>query len=226
MHKPVVQVSLDLVSTDEALRMAEIAVEAGVDWLEAGTPLILAEGMHSIRALHHAFPDHPIVADLKIMDGGALETQLAAEAGASWVVVMGRAHDATVRAVVREAHKSGVRVMGDVLGGTDHGADAARMEELGVDAIIAHLGFDERGENPTASVFDFLERVVARTHLPVQAVGGIRIDDLAALPRMGAPLVVVGAPLVIATDAFAPAADEGTLRGVLRQVVQRVHAAL
>lgn len=223
-RRPVVQLSLDLVSIDEALRMARMAVEVGVDWLEAGTPLILAEGMHSVRALHRAFPDHPVVADLKIMDGGGLETRLAAEAGASWVVVMGRAHDATVRAVVREAHGRGVRVMGDVLGSTDYGAEAARMEALGVDAVIAHLGFDERGEHPEASVFDFLGRVVSRTRLPVQAVGGIRIEDLAALPRMGAPLVVVGAPLVISAEAFAPAADDMTLRQVLRQVVQQVHA--
>ncbi len=123
-ERPVVQRSVDLISTDDALRMARLAVEAGVDWLEAGIPLILAEGMHSVHALHCAFPDYPVVADLQIMDGGARETRLAAEAGASWVVVMGRAHGATVRAVVREARWCGVRVMGDVLGSTDYGAEA------------------------------------------------------------------------------------------------------
>ncbi len=41
-----------------------IAVRAGVDWLEAGTPLVLAEGLHSVRALREEFPTHLIVADL------------------------------------------------------------------------------------------------------------------------------------------------------------------
>ncbi len=48
--KPIVQVSLDLTDIDEALRTAHIAVQAGVDWLEAGTPLLLAEGLHGVRA--------------------------------------------------------------------------------------------------------------------------------------------------------------------------------
>lgn len=222
--EPTVQISLDLTSIDEALEVAAVAVRAGVDWLEAGTPLVLAEGMRSVRALHERFPDHPVVADLKIMDGGGLETELAAEAGAAWVVVMSRATDATVRAVVAAAHERDVAVMGDVLGAEDYRKETRRMEALGVDAVIAHLGFDERGEKPELSVFDFLADVVGATGLPVQAVGGIRLDDLPRLPGMGAPLVVVGAPLVISTERFAPAADLDTLERVLRQVVAGVRA--
>lgn len=220
--EPTVQISLDLTSVDEALEVADVAVRAGVDWLEAGTPLILAEGMRGVRALHERFPGHPIVADLKIMDGGGLETELAAEAGAAWVVVMSRATDATVRAVVAVAHERNVAVMGDVLGAESYADETKRMEALGVDAVIAHLGFDERGEKPELSVFDFLPEVVAATQLPVQAVGGIRLDDLPRLPGMGAPLVVVGAPLVISTERFAPAADLATLERVLREVVAEV----
>lgn len=220
---PTVQISLDLTSTAEALEVAEVAVEAGVDWLEAGTPLVLAEGVHAIRALHERFPGHPIVADLKIMDGGGLETRLAAEAGASFVVVMSRATDATVRAVVKAARELGIEVMGDVLGCADYAAEAARMTGLGVDAVLAHLGFDERAERPEMSVFDFLGDVVGATALPVQAVGGLRIEDLSRLPGLGAPLVVIGAPLVISTEAFATTADLDTLGKILREVVAAVH---
>ena len=62
---PIVQISLDLTSLDEALETAAIAVDAGVDWLEAGTPLIIAEGMNGVRALRERFPQTPIVADLQ-----------------------------------------------------------------------------------------------------------------------------------------------------------------
>ena len=48
--KPIVQISLDIINLEEALATAAMALEAGVDWLEAGTPLILAEGMHGVRA--------------------------------------------------------------------------------------------------------------------------------------------------------------------------------
>ncbi|HBB73279.1 MAG TPA: D-arabino 3-hexulose 6-phosphate aldehyde lyase, partial [Planctomycetaceae bacterium] len=37
--RPIVQISLDLVDIDEALDTAALALRAGVDWLEAGTPL-------------------------------------------------------------------------------------------------------------------------------------------------------------------------------------------
>ena len=95
--RPIVQISLDLTNIDEALETAALAMRAGVDWLEAGTPLILAEGLHGVRALRKAFPSTPIVADLKTMDGGYLEAEMMAKAGATHVVVMARAHRDEVR---------------------------------------------------------------------------------------------------------------------------------
>ena len=141
---PIVQISLDVTSLDEALDTAAIAVEAGVDWLEAGTPLLLAEGLRAVQQLRSRFPDHPIVADLKTMDGGYLETEMMAKAGANLVVVMGRAHEATIRRVVDAGRDFGVKVMGDNLAARDRVACARRMEDLGVDFIVHHIGFDER----------------------------------------------------------------------------------
>src|SRR3954447_13394346 len=105
LNFPIVQISLDLTSLDEALETAEIAVAAGVDWLEAGTPLILAEGLRAVEGLRRRFPNHPIVADLKTMDGGYLEAEMMARAGATYVVVMGRAHEATVRRTIDAARE-------------------------------------------------------------------------------------------------------------------------
>src|SRR6476646_3910237 len=116
---PIVQISLDLTNLAEAIEMAEIAVAAGVDWLEAGTPLLLAEGLRAVETLHVRFPNHPIVADLKTMDGGYLEAEMMAKAGASYVVVMGRAHEATIRRVVEAGRDFNIRVMGDNLGADD-----------------------------------------------------------------------------------------------------------
>jgi 3-hexulose-6-phosphate synthase/6-phospho-3-hexuloisomerase len=224
-HPPVVQVSLDLTSVEEALHVAEIAVRAGVDWLEAGTPLILAEGLRGVRALRERFPQHPIVADLKTMDGGELEAEMMAQAGASCVVVMSQAHPATVRAVVRAARRRGLKVMGDVLAAADKPAAARALQADGCDYVIVHTGFDERHENTAATPWDDLAAVVAAVDVPVQAVGGLRLEDLGRLPAAGAPLVVVGAPLVIDHNAFRAATEDEALEAVLRDVVARVHAA-
>src|SRR5438270_11655274 len=151
LHHPIVQLSLDLTSLDDALETAAIGVEAGVDWLEAGTPLLLAEGLRAVEGLRARFPDHPIVADLKTMDGGYLEAELTAKAGADLVVVMGRAHEATIRRVVDAGRDFGIRVMGDNLAADDRVASARWMELLGVDFIVHHVGYDERNMIPGLS---------------------------------------------------------------------------
>ena len=217
---PIVQLSLDLTSLEEAIDTAAVAVEAGVDWLEAGTPLLLAEGLHAVEGLRRRFPDHPIVADLKTMDGGYLEAEMMAGAGADVVVVMGRAHEATIRRVVDAGRDFGVKVMGDNLGAEDRVECAVWMESLGVDFIVHHIGFDERGMIPGLSPMDELDDVVRAVSIPVQAVGGLSVEQAIQCPAHGAPLVVIGAPLVIDGAAFRPAGGE--LFPVLRRICDEI----
>ncbi len=221
-----VQISLDLLSIDESLATAEMALRAGVDWLEAGTPLIIAHGMHGVRALRERFPKTPIVADLKTMDGGYLEAEVMAKAGATHVVVMARAHEETVRCVVQAGRDFGVKVMGDNLGCEDMVAGARQLEALGCDYVIHHIGYDERrgiaarGER-MPSPLDQLREVVAAVSVPVQAVGGLTLEQAVRAPEYGAPLVVLGAPLVIDADAFKTAS--GNLEDSLRMICEKVH---
>ena len=217
---PIVQLSLDLTSLEEAIDTAAVAVKAGVDWLEAGTPLLLAEGLHAVEGLRRRFPDHPIVADLKTMDGGYLEAEMMAGAGADVVVVMGRAHEATIRRVVAAGRDFGVKVMGDNLGAEDRVECAVWMESLGVDFIVHHIGFDERGMIPGLSPMDELDDVVRAVSIPVQAVGGLSVEQAIQCPAHGAPLVVIGAPLVIDGAAFRPAGGE--LFPVLRRICDEI----
>ena len=225
--KPIVQISLDITTKEEALETAEMAMRAGVDWLEAGTPLIIAEGMHGVRALRERFPDTPIVADLKTMDGGYLEAEMMAKAGATHVVVMAQAHEETIRCVVKAGKDFGVEVMGDNMVSGDMVAGARFLEDLGCDYVIHHIGYDERrgiaarGER-MPSPLDQLREVVEAVDIPVQAVGGLSLEQAVQTPEYGAPLVVLGAPLTIDADAFKTAS--GDLEGSLRLICEEVHA--
>jgi 3-hexulose-6-phosphate synthase len=222
LSHPIVQLSLDLTSLDEALDTAAIGVDAGVDWLEAGTPLLLAEGLRAVEALRARFPDQPIVADLKTMDGGYLEAEMMAKAGADLVVVMGRAHEATIRRVVDAGRDFGIKVMGDNLA-ADNRVECARwLERLGVDFIVHHIGYDERNMIHGLSPLDELDAVVAAVSIPVQAVGGLSIEQAIECPAHGAPLVVIGAPLVIDDAAFRAA--DGDLLPRLKQICERIKA--
>jgi 3-hexulose-6-phosphate synthase len=223
----IVQISLDVTSIPEAIETAHLAIRCGVDWLEAGTPLIIAEGMNGVRALRSEFPGVPIVADLKTMDGGWLEAELMASAGATHVVVMERAHAETVKMVVKAGRDFGVAVMGDNLGAEDKIAAARRLEDLGCDFIIHHVGYDERRGLAAAglavpSPLDQLREIVAAVRVPVQAVGGLSIEQAIRTPEYGAPLVVLGAPLTIDAEAFRTAS--GDLESALRLICEKVHA--
>lgn len=220
---PVIQVSLDVETIDEALALAGGAVRAGVDWLEAGTPLILSEGLHAVEALRGEFPDHPIVADLKTMDGGGLECEMMARAGADMVVVMSQAHWATIKEVVAMARRYGVKVMGDVLNALDKPAAARELEALGVDYIIVHTGFDERRHVEGVSPLDDLPAVLDAVDVPVQAVGGLSVEQAIEAVHMGADLFVIGAPLVIDAESFHAA--DSHYEETLREIVERVRAA-
>ena len=219
-ESPIVQISLDLTSLDEAIEMAQVAVAAGVDWLEAGTPLLLAEGAHAVETLRAMFPAHPIVADLKIMDGGYLETEMMAKAGASFVVVMGRAHEATIRRSIEAARAYGIQVMGDNMLAADRVDNARWLASLGVDVVIHHIGYDERRMVKGLSPLDELAAVVAAVDVPVQAVGGLSIAQAIACPSYGAPLVVLGAPLVIAANDFTPSGSD--LGSILREICSEI----
>jgi len=221
----IVQVSLDLKTLDDALRMAAIAVEAGADWLEIGTPLVLAEGTRAVRALRKEYPDHPLVADLKIMDGGYGEAAMYAEAGADAVVVMGRAHDATVQRVCAAGGAFGLLVMGDDMAAPDRVAEARRLEELGVGMVLHHIGHDHRDmqRDLQLSPLTDLPGIVAATTVPVQAVGGLSIDQAVGCPRIGAGVVVFGAPLAI-DDETSFTIPEGDLPRILGEAIARVHA--
>ncbi len=225
--RPIVQISLDLTSAAEALETAAIAMRAGVDWLEAGPPLIIAEGMHGVRALRERFPNTPIVADLKTMDGGYLEAEMMAKAGATHVVVMARAHEETIRCVVKAGHDFGVKVMGDNMVCEDMVAGARWLEDLGCDFVIHHIGYDERRGIAARglrmpSPLDQLKAVVEAVSVPVQAVGGLTLEQAVRTPEYGAPLVVLGAPLTVDADAFKTAS--GDLEGSLRLICEKVHA--
>lgn len=225
--RPIVQISLDLTNIEEAIETAEMALRAGVDWLEAGTPLILAEGLHGVRALRARFPETPIVADLKTMDGGYLEAEMMAKAGATHVVVMAQAHQETIKCVVQAGKDFGIEVMGDNLGYHTMVDGARRLEDLGCDYIVHHIGYDERrgiaarGER-MPSPLDDLRAVVDAVKIPVQAVGGLTIEQAIRCPEYGAPLVVLGAPLTIDADSFKTA--DGNLEASLRMICDRVHA--
>jgi 3-hexulose-6-phosphate synthase/6-phospho-3-hexuloisomerase len=187
---PVLQVALDLLNLHRALDIAKEAVQGGADWVEAGTPLIKSEGLEAVRQLKRAFPQHLIVADMKVMDTGGFETEMAAKAGAGIVTVLGASDDGTIREAVKAGQQYGCKVMVDLIGIADKPRRAAEAERLGAHYVGLHVGIDEqmRGQSPAQLVRD----VVKATKLPIAVAGGINSETAAAMVEAGAEVVIVG----------------------------------
>ncbi|MCP4260721.1 MAG: bifunctional hexulose-6-phosphate synthase/ribonuclease regulator, partial [Planctomycetes bacterium] len=113
---PILQLALDHENLTRALKVAKEAMAGGVDWLEAGTPLIKSEGLDAVRTLRRQFPSATIVADMKIIDAGRLETECAAKAGANIIHVLGPASDATLIECIEAARRYDAKITVDLLG--------------------------------------------------------------------------------------------------------------
>lgn len=196
---PVLQLALDFVNTAQALRAAEEAAQAGPIWLEAGTPLIKSEGLNCVRSLRAEFPEHTIIADMKVMDAGRAEVEMAAQAGANVVAVLGAASDSTIEECVEAGERYGVRIMVDLAEVADPVARAVRAQELGASIIAVHCPIDVqmRGGDP----FDTLEKVAAAVQTPVAVAGGVNSETAARAIHAGASIVIVGGAINKAPDA-------------------------
>jgi 3-hexulose-6-phosphate synthase/6-phospho-3-hexuloisomerase len=203
--KVILQVALDFVDLPRALDVAREAVAGGVDWVEAGTPLIKAEGLQSVRELKAAFPDKMIFADLKTMDAGRIEVEYAAKAGAGLVGVLGAASDSTIQECIEAAHNYGAKLIVDMVEVGDPVTRAKQAEAWGADYIGIHTAIDQqmRGEAP----FETLKAVAAAVSIPVSAAGGINSETAAAAVEAGAAIVVVGGAIIKAADATAAATE-------------------
>ena len=197
--KPVLQVALDFVNLTRALKCADEAVKGGADWIEAGTPLIKSEGLDAVRRLRQKFPRATIVADMKIMDAGRTEVEIAAKAGADVVCVLAAASDSTIKECVAAAHNYGAKIQADLISIKDTMKRAVEIEKLGVDYLGVHCAIDEQmhAKDP----FRQLKEIAKAVHIPIAVAGGINSETAPAAIKSGASIIIVGGAINKAADA-------------------------
>lgn len=197
--KPVLQVALDMMHLKRAIEIGKEAVEGGADWVEAGTPLIKSEGAECLRALKKDFPDRVLVADMKTMDVGGFEVEIAAKAGADVVTVMGLSDDGTISEAVFTGRKYGTQIMVDLMNVADKAERAKEVEALGASYVCLHVGIDEQmrgGKSP----IDVVKAVARATSLPVAVAGGITSETAALYMKAGASIIIVGGGIIKAEN--------------------------
>lgn len=212
---PLVQLALDFPTIEEALAAAEIGVRAGVDILEAGTPLIVSQGAGVIGRLARAFPQMPILADYKTMDSGFKNVLITQREGGHYMTVCANAADETVQSAIAEGRKTGIKVVTDTIGVKDQAGRARQCVHWGVDMIYLHFAADQRRAHPTGDAVPWVAEVVAvAAGIPV-GIGCFTEDDAVRGVRAGASLVAIGHPIF----------NEPDLEGALSRFVQKVKSA-
>ena len=193
------QLALDLQDLERALRIADAAVPQGVDWVEAGTPLIKSEGLNAVRALRERFPSKKIVADLKTADAGRIEMEAAAKAGADYAIVLAAASESTIRECIEVGRHFGLGIGVDLLGVEKPEALLARLADWGVAFVSVHCPIDVQMRG--GSAFDRLREVAAVVDLPIAVAGGINSETAPDAVSAGASIVIVGGAITKAPDA-------------------------
>lgn len=197
------QFAIDTLTTEKALELAAAAAPS-VDILELGTPLIKSEGLSAITALKTAHPDKVIFADLKTMDAGALEAEIAFAAGADLVTVLGAADDSTIAGAVDAATKHGKGVVVDLIGVPNKAERAREVIELGAQFVEMHAGLDEQAQEGYSLAG--LLRDGEASGVAFSVAGGVNADSIAAVQASGADIAVAGSAIYSADDVAGAAA--------------------
>ena len=178
--------------------MAKEAVPGGIDWIEAGTPLIKSEGMDAIRELKRIFPNKKIIADMKTMDTGDFETEMASKAGADIVSILGASDDSTIKEAIKAAKKYNSEIMIDLINVKNKVDRAAEVEKMGAKYVCIHVGIDQqmKGENPLQDIKDVKEAV----NITIATAGGLNSENIPDVISAGADIVIVGGAITKASN--------------------------
>lgn len=175
-----------------------------VDIAEIGTPLVFREGMRAVREIRAAYPQLTLVADLKIMDAGGAEADIAFRAGADCATVMALASDATIASALASARAHGKRIMIDMMQVADPLARARQLLGLGCDLLCLHRAHDM--ESAQASPYAQLAQL--RAALPTARLaiaGGVKLDTLEPILPQRPQVIIVGSGITAAPDPGATA---------------------
>jgi len=195
----ILQVALDFVDASRALPLAREAAAGGATWLEAGTPLIKSEGLNVVRALASEFPRCTIVADMKTMDAGRGEVEIAAKAGARVAHVLAAASDGTLREAIEAGRNYGILIAVDLINTPDPVRRAQEATAWGAHHVVVHCGIDQQmeGRDP----FALLREIAAVGGITTAVAGGLHSENVVEAVRAGAEIVIVGGAITKSPDA-------------------------
>jgi len=197
---PYLQVAFDLVDVAEVRRVLAALPESDHILIEVGTPLVKMLGINVVKEIRAIRPGAFVILDLKTLDTGNLEVRLAADSTADAVVISGLAPKKTLELSIREARKTGIYSIIDMLNVADPLAVLKGLEVL-PDVVELHRAIDmEKSAHAWSNIGEIQALAKDGRRLLVAVAGGIRVDTEAAALAAGANILVVGRAITRSKD--------------------------
>ncbi|RZN67686.1 MAG: bifunctional 5,6,7,8-tetrahydromethanopterin hydro-lyase/3-hexulose-6-phosphate synthase [Candidatus Methanolliviera hydrocarbonicum] len=195
---PYLQVALDLTDIDKALSVVSQLPDSDHLILEAGTPLIKRYGIDVVNRLRENKPGIFIVADLKTLDTGNLEVRMTADASADAVVISGLAPVSTIEKSIKEAKKTGIYSVIDMLNVKDP-LGVLKSLSMNPDVVEIHRAIDN--ESSEKERWDLIEKIKKEfSDILVGVAGGIRPENCQEALESGADILIAGRAITAAKD--------------------------
>lgn len=216
MNTPKLQLALDHLNLELALTTLK-QVEPYVDLVEAGTPLVKAEGLKTILPALAQCTRKPLVADLKTADVAAYEFEFAKQFGASYMTMLGSSPRENIQEGVEFAQNYGVNVVVDMLGVDNYVEKAIELVKQGVEYLGLHCGISEQMAGKT--IFQKTQEVsqaISGLGGQIVVAGGINADNMTKLKGIeNIAIVIVGGSI---TKSPQPADSAKQLQATIREV--------
>jgi bifunctional enzyme Fae/Hps len=222
---PYLQIALDVPSLERTKSIMHELPESDRLILEVGTPLLKKYGVKIIRDLREVAKDVFIIADLKTLDVGKVEVDLAFEETADAVVAAGVASQETLDGFIYEAKKLGIYAIVDMMNVEDHIQKLRSLKEM-PDVVILHRGIDmETGRTLGLERIEEIKQAFTDQKFLVAVAGGIVPKTAAEALEKGADIVVVGRYVTQSKDVKRAAREFLELTQTMREDIDlyRVH---
>jgi 3-keto-L-gulonate-6-phosphate decarboxylase len=197
----IVQAAIDIIEINKAIDVAGQALEAGVDWIEVGYPLIKFQGLNNTLALFRkTFPDAYILADCNIIAGSKRYIDKVAGEGLNNVTVSSLIPEySTQEAIEYSKTYPDLDITVDLFNCANPVTKAKWAESLGADYVMVHFGLDQMKRESFEGALQSLKDVVSATALPISfATYSAEQGVLAA--QAGAQVLVQGYPFLEDAD--------------------------
>lgn len=156
--------------------------------IEAGTPYIKREGMNGIRLIKRYWPGI-VVADLKVADGALGEVDMAHQAGASAVTILGTAPTESINLFIERCKTLNMLSMIDLIA-VDDPLEILRPLRKTPDITVIHRGRDEESTRGKVIQYRQVNRIRSKYNTLISAAGGVDLREARSAIFNGANIVV------------------------------------